>query len=821
MTRLLRLSLKLFLLLLLLLVFVWLFLNSRLPSDDGTLSVSSLSQPVSIIKDKWGTPHIKAQNPSDAYFAYGYTVAKDRLFQMDIQRRLAQGELAEIMGSKLIKVDKMYRTLLFRNWSEKYLAASSKIEPKVVVLMDDYLAGINHFIETGPLPVEYTLLGVEPRKFNRLDSVSMAVYMAYSLCDGLKRDPLYTMLSEQLSPAELALLFPNYTDHNRVTIMEGDFTESQLLDTDLSKSKADRVTTATVNNDSVYEQLKPLFAALDESALWTPQFSGSNSWVIGPSRSTDGNPLLANDPHIGISKPDVWYEAHIQYPGYETFGYFVPMIPFPMIGHNSTIAWAITMFENDELDLYAETFHPEDPNKVKFMGDWVDIENLTEIIHVKDDKDVSIDIRITPHGPIISDFLKGYSGKPTSFSWVFYQLDNPILDIIYGLGVAENLSEFKNSVSKLVSPGLNISYIDNSGNIAWWAAGKIPVRAKGIDARKILDGASGKHEILGYVPFDQNPQMINPDKGFIVTANNLSTIRAVGDVDKLKGYFRPSDRAARIEEMLETKEKWSVEDLKVIQTDNKLWAADTMKSAILAALMNPSNKWNSLERLALDKLNHWDGFMEVDSQGASIFQFILYQIMQESLSKSLNKEQLKSYINSIDHWNYLKGFFNNDNSLLVNNHKLVITKSFQNAIAELSLKYGNDIDKWNWGAVHTIEYAHPLGQVKPLNYLFNVGPFPSPAEFTVVNKFKSKLGEHDYKVSSLPSTRRLINIGDPSKSFTMLPSGNSGNFMSDNYDDQALPFLQGKYRSVIFTDEQIALEKVHELTLVPEEETTQ
>ena len=492
----------------------WTYLVHQLPDMDATLATPLITEKVSIIRDKWGVPHIQAANGNDAYFALGFTTAQDRLFQMELQRCLAKGELAQILGPKLTNVDKMFRTLLLKERAASYLAREQEINPEALQYLDSFLRGINQFIEEGPLPVEYTLLGFKPAPFTRLDTISMTGYVAYSFADGIKRDSLYTMLAPYLTRDDLKIVFPDYALENNVSIMEpaGNPTRSQ---------PQTQTASTGIDQNSYAGLATPLENILEQVAKIVPPFTGSNSWVLAPSRSQNGHALLANDPHIGIANPGVWYEAHVKYPGYENYGYHLPLMPFPMLAHNGTKAWAITMFENDDLDLYGETFNPENPNLVKFKGEWSPIETITETIEVKGEPDEILTIRITPHGPVISDFIKGYTGTPVALSWVHHKVDSPFLDVVFEMGKADNLADFRQAVAKLSAPGLNISYIDSKGNIAWWAAGRVPIRPANVSGKQIHDGSSGKDECLGYLPFESNPHLVNPDNGLIITANNI------------------------------------------------------------------------------------------------------------------------------------------------------------------------------------------------------------------------------------------------------------------------------------------------------------
>jgi len=708
---------------------------------------------------------------------------------------------------------------MLRHRGEAYLAKEEKINPEVLQFLDAFLEGVNHFISTGSLPVEYTLLGCEPQPFTRLDSVAMMGYVAYSFAYGIKRDSLYTIFESFLTPDDLGMVFPKYTLENRTTIMEpaGDYNSDQAGVSPLIEGP--------VSVDNTFAGLNSsLQVVLDQVAKIVPPFAGSNSWVMAPSRSKNGHALLANDPHIGIANPGVWYEAHVQYPGYENYGYHLPLLPFLMLAHNSVKAWAVTMFENDDMDLYAETFHPDDTSLVKFKGEWVKAEIIKETIKVKGTSDESLTIRVTPHGPVISDYIKGYKGNPVAVSWVYHKVDNPILDVIYEMGKASNMPEFREAVSKLAAPGLSISYIDNRGNIGWWAGGRLPIRPAHVSGKKIHDGSSGRDEFMGYLPFEKNPQLENPKSGLIITSNNLPTHVPIDPIGVVTGYFMPSDRAARIYELLSEKEKWSIEELKEVQTDTRLNKGYEIARRVLSILESKKESFSESETKAFAQLKSWDGFMETSTIGGTVFEFTIYHILKETLESHIGPKHLKTYLNLVDYWSFLQRFLKNDKppvtgkdpSIQPKGRDAIVLSGFKQAIEEIVSSLGANEKDWQWGSIHTIEYVHAVGRKKPLNLLFNVGPFPCLAEFPSINRLKSKMGDHEYKVSSLPSTRRLIDCNNPEESWSIIPTGNSGNFMSPFYDDQAQMFIQNQYRKMLFTDTQIKNESSHVLTLLPE-----
>ena len=794
----------------LIIISIFSLFNLSKPSNNGIVNISNVLDSVTVLKDQWGIPHIEAKNQHDAIFTYGYTIAKDRLFQMDLQRRLARGELSEILGKDLVKIDKMLRTYMIVHHAEKYIADSSNISPEALKYVDAFIEGINYLIKTGPKSIEHQLIGAKVRPFDRVDVASMTIYMAFSFMDGMRRDMIYSMIKQKISAKNLAIIFPDYADQNYFTIQEAN--------SDAIK-KRNYDTSTGFDDDSSYNKLISFFDWSESINIYNPPFHGSNSWILSAERSQSGSPILANDPHIGLSKPDVWYEAHISYPGFNNYGYYIPTIPFPLIGHDDIKAWGLTMTENDEVDLYAESFNPQNKNEVLYDNKWTKSNTIKETIKVKDDLEISFDIRKTTHGPIVSDYLEGYKGKPLAFSWAFYNLDNPIFDLLYELNYAKNITQFESSLSKLVSPGLNFSYADTLDNIAWWVAGRFPVRDSNIYAKAILDGNNPNHEIQSYVPFENNPHLINPENGVIVTANNLPSVKKLGAIPRLDGYYRSADRAQRIHNLLSNQNQWTVDELKTIQTDVFLNSGFEIKNEICATMNKFENSLSSFEKSILNSLNQWDGNMKTSSVGATIFQFSMYHIMKEALQPMLGKEYFRLYLNNPDHWDFFKNLIYSKTIPIENEetkgYSDLILKGLKSAINEMQTKLGNDLKKWNWGKVHTIEYEHPLGKVKPLNMILNLGPFSIDGGNNVINKIMSKPGDHNFKVTSLPSTRRIINLGNKENSYSMNPSGNSGNFWSDHYDNQVRPYIKGEYRKINFSKKEVTNNAVKKLLIIP------
>jgi penicillin G amidase len=799
---------------------IGIYLYTRLPNIDGMFSSKYLHDKVTVVRDNWGVPHIEAQNGQDAYFVYGFTLAQDRLFQMELQRRVSKGELAEIFGPSLLNTDKMFRTFMFRHTAELQLKNEKNFDPEALGLLDAFLTGVNFFIDTQKLPVEFALLGIEPEKFTRTDCLSMIGYIAFNFSYTFETDALFSIIKTGFPDIDIDVLFPEYSIENPTRIMDSDESPKP----DLAPGAASQ---PPVTSCQPPISLLRIAAMLKNTIHLSPPFHGSNSWVIAPFRSESGQAILANDLHVEFSNPCVWYEAHIRYGDYENYGFFLPLLPFPMIGHNRYKAWGLTMFPNDDLDLYYETFHPHDKTQVMYKGEWVKINTLEEVIKVKGEPDVKLEIRITPHGPLITDFIDGYSKeKPVSMYWVFHHAENPVLDVSYRMGTAKSPEDFEKAVSRLAAPGLNASYSDHEGNIEWWAAGKIPVRPAHVNPKEILDGSSGKDEILGYLPFEENPHLMNPKNGIIVTANNKPTNKPVGSVANLPGYWPSCERASRITERLSEKEKWNLEDLKKVQLDIKSYVGPEMTGNIIRILEQNADTvkgFTDIEKAAYHKLKSWDYQNSITSGGAVIFHFTIGHILKQSLEKTLGDEIFKLYCEATwDYRNFLKAFlregrspFKNSGSDLEMRNRAVIT-AFKQAVKVIKSKLGENIEEWQWGKVHTVEYVHPLGEQTPVNLLFNIGPFAAPGASDVINNLGTSIAEDNYEIFIGPCPRRLIDYGDLSKSYAALPTGNSGNFLSPHYDDQAEMYIGGEYRTINFTSEQISKNKRHEMIFMPE-----
>ena len=477
----------------------YVYLQTAKPVYSGVQTMRGLKAEVEVLYDNYGVPHIYAQTAEDAYFALGYAHAQDRLFQMEMLRRAASGRLSEVLGKKLLPVDRLFRTLginqFAREHAKKFLSSDTSDFQKAAL---SYQKGINAFIHTGKTPLEFSIIGIPKTDFNPEDIYLAVGFMSFGFAEGIKTDPVLEKIKSDLGEEYLKVLAvqtPN--DAVRIKSHQGPVKQ---LDKD------------------------PLITSIGQALekIPVPLWSGSNGWVIAGSRTASGMPILANDTHIGFGQPAVWYEAHLEYPGFSFYGHHLAGVPFALLGNNQFCGWGLTMFENDDTDFFTETVNPENANQVKFKDEWENLASREEVIKVKGEKDVVLNVKSTRHGPIINSIMEDVvpSSSTISLSWMLNHLTNYSLQAAYQLNHAASFDDARTAATLFSSPGLNVMYGDAAGNIAWWAVAKLPIRPVHVNSKFFLDGSSGKDEYLGFYDFTKNPQAINPPWGFVYSANN-------------------------------------------------------------------------------------------------------------------------------------------------------------------------------------------------------------------------------------------------------------------------------------------------------------
>ncbi|WP_296443641.1 penicillin acylase family protein [Rhodoferax sp. UBA5149] len=752
------------------------YIHTKQPQRSGTLTLTQLTAPVSVRYDERGVPHIRAENEADMYRALGYVHAQDRLFQMEMVRRLAQGELAEILGPKLVDVDRLFRTLGIRARAETYVAGMDKTSPSAKAL-DAYLDGVNQYQSTHPAPLEFDLLGIRKRPFTAKDTVAVSGYLAYSFAAAFRTEPALTYVRDKLGADYLKVFDLDW--HPEGVITQG--------------------TTAAMNTQDWHklDQIARLsHEALDAAGL--PQFEGSNAWAISGSRTASGKPLLAGDPHIGYSVPSVWYEAHLSAPGFELYGHHQALNPMALLGHNQRFGWSLTMFQNDDVDLIAEKTNPANPNQIWYHGQWVDLQSREETILVKGAAPIKLTLRRSPHGPIITDAFTDSLGKtPVAMWWAFLETENPVLDAFYELNRANTLEKARHAASKIHAPGLNVVWANAAGDIGWWAAAKLPIRPDNVNPTFILDGSTADADKLGFYRFSDNPQEENPARGYIVSANHQPKPSSGVPVP---GYYNLSDRAQRLDERLrDATVKWDIKASQSLQLDSQTGYGPRVLKALLPVL--ESVVTDPTERALLASLATWDGNHTLKSITPTVFNQLLYELARGAMADEMGEVQFKNLLNThaLDFAlprlaeDAASPWWDNRNTPQVESRADTMKLVWRATIDHLKATLGDDPAAWAWGKAHTLTHGHPLGAQKPLDQLFNVGPFAAPGGREIPNNLSGSIGPAPWAVSYGPSTRRVIDFADASTAVGINPVGQSGVLFDAHYKDQAQTFIEGGY----------------------------
>ena len=752
------------------------------PNYSGEITLNSIDQVTTVYFDEYGIPHIYAKSHLDAVTTLGYVQAQDRLWQMELMRRIAPGRLSELFGEDLIKNDQFFINIGIDEYSKKSVADLDITSPEYQ-LLEAYLKGVNQFIDDGATPLEYHLIGLKKEHFTLVDTYNVLGYMAFSFAMAQKTDPLLSALKEKLGTAYLNAL-PINIDPESVLIKS-------------SKEDMDYYTGMVSNINTIL------------NATPIPPFVGSNSWVIGGDKTESGKVIFANDPHIGFSQPSVWFEAHLKSPEHEIYGYFLPIIPFPLLGHNNHIAYGLTMFENDDIDFYKEVNNLENSNKYQTPNGYASYENTTKIIKVKDQKDLQFNFKTSRHGPIISGALGTVSDtSPVAMSWIYTQVENHLLKAIYRMSTARNKEDFKKGVSMIHAPGLNVMYGDAKGNIGWWATGKLYKFNPHVNSKFILDGASARDDKIAFLDFSENPMAENPPWNYVYSANNQPDSIA-GML--YPGYYLPEDRAKRIVQLLEPKDNWNKTSTAKMITDVTSSVSGTLIQELTKVV--DFHSFDTNVQKAIDILQLWDGSNEIDEVAPTIYNKFIYEYltntfkdeMGTTLYQQFNETHLMKRVIGDQLLRKESIWWDDINTQAkVETRKDILTESLIATIKALENQFGKDIYTWNWGRVHVIEHQHPLGSVDLLKGFFNVGPFSINGASEVINNLAYKRDSTGiYQVKNGPSTRRIIDFNDLENSWSILPTGQSGNPFSEHYRDQASMYNKGTFRKMKMNQKEI------------------
>jgi penicillin amidase len=805
---------------------VW-FVQRTLPQTAGTLQVTGLHGTVSVLRDTWGVPHITGADLHDVIFAQGYVTAQDRLFQLEFNRRVAQGRLAEMFGPgpdrSLVDADAFLRTLGLYGAAQMELA---KLDDTTRSELQAYADGINAFVSshTGSLPLEYTVLGVTPEPWSPIDSLAYGRVVAYSL-DGTWNTKYARAIVTAKADIETArTLFPPYPAENPTLIA------AARVGFASARGAAPQRASASATADAPDAADLQAFARLSPAVLRGADVVrellgdvhdglGSNNWVVDGVKSATGKPLLANDPHLGIRMPAIWYEIGLRGGGLDVIGFSFPGDPGVVIGHNSYIAWGVTNVDADNTDLYLEKLDPTGhPGMYQFDREWRPLETRQEVIKVRGEANpVTITVSSTLHGPILNSVVGDLKNHPeippVALKWTALQPDYTFAGF-FQLDFARNWSEFDAAISN-ISISQNFVYADTDGNIGYRMSGVLPIRPVENETAPV-GGSTSTHEWAGYVAQSEMPRLYNPATHMIVTANNQIVDQNYDHY--VTAHWDYGYRARRITDLLSASSKVSAADYQRIQADVVSIPASKLAPKYIAA----GSAATGDAAIAAKLLNGWDYTMSRDSAAAAV-----YEVTSGALARATIEQTLGKDVYNVYRGNYsASGVFTVLINLLdqptapfiTSSPNEVIVKALNDAMAELRAKLGADTSKWRWGTLHQAHFAHPLASVFPLNLIFDVAPLDRPGDSVTVNAAGGGGFSTDppgYGQATVPSMRQIIDLGDLDNSLWVTTTGESGQPGSAHYGDLAPLWDQNKYQPMYFSPKKQASIASGILTMKP------
>ena len=780
---------------------MYIYLKATVPDYNGQWQVAAISSNVDIIRDSYGMAHIYAQNDEDAAFAFGFCSAQDRLFQMDMVRRAIRGRLSEVVGRDVIEVDRMYRTITAgKSVEEMYEMAS----PELMRLTEAYAEGINYYLahHEEKLPIEFSLLGYEPEPWQPADCMTTLYFMAWALNFAYDSELTLAAFIDRVGRDMADQIFIDYPKGKPV-IMPPGWSLSAMQSSLSTISLARRIT-------------------------GTPIRGGSNNWVVSGDKSVTGKPLLANDMHLGMIAPSIWYEVHLHTPTLNVSGACLAGAPLIIAGANSAVAWGFTNVMADDADYYLEKINPDDSTLCEFKGQWEPLDIRWDTISVLGDSVVVFPIRQSRHGIILDDIIDSTVRGDTAYSiamrWTISDFGREA-EAIYRLNRASSVDDIEKAVADYKCPGQNWVYADTAGNIGFWAAVGIP-RREGFDGQDLLAGWDGEHEWNGYLPTEEQPHVRNPERGWMASANN----KHCGDDYPyyITHCYAPSERFERIQKLLTEKDKLGIDDFKRMQGDTYLLVGERWSPIIIAAVSaaNPTER----EQKALKYLKDWDFYSPPDDIASTIFhatwQYMIDNMFRERLGDSLFYFFLsensftvhKAMQNLIDQPN--SPWYDAPETEGVENRDSVIAKSFGQALDYLDDKMGGSMSNWQWGDLHTLTIFHPIGRVLPLfGGMMNIGPYPVGGGSHSINPSLYRLS-NPWAMVAGASQRHIFDLSDIDNSLRIIPTGISGNFMSPHYKDQAEKWLNVDYRPFVLGREKVEADAAYRMTFIAGPDST-
>jgi penicillin G amidase len=817
--------------------------RSSFPLENGAIAIPAIKSEVTIKRDQWGIPHIYASNSHDLFLAQGYIHAQDRFWQMDFWRHIGSGRLAEMFGASQVETDKYLRTM---GWARVAQQEIQQMDAEMKANFQAYADGVNAYLQShqgSALSLEYAILqflnpGYKPEPWQILHSLTWGKVMAYDLGRNFPNEIERAILLKTLTPGEVEELFPPYPVNLPVILPEIQGTGKMPISQNLTDNSANQLLQyETLANNEITPVLQSINApikTLEKLIGYTGAGIGSNNWVISGKRTATGKPILANDPHLGVQIPSIWYEVAlhcikktVDCP-YDVSGFSFAGMLGVIVGHSDRIAWGVTNTQADTMDLYIEKINPNNPNQYEVNGKWVDMQLVRETIKVAGSQPIVQTVRYTRHGPILSDVvsnLKQFNQKfsenlPKNYAvalrWTALEPSQLALSITQ-INRAQNWQEFRNAASKFDIASQNLVYADIAGNIGYQMPGKFPIRAKG-NGRYPVPGWTDEYEWQGYIDFEKLPQSFNPAAGYIITANNpvANEYPDVITTDWVYGY-----RAKRILDMITQKNTpISLKDVQQIQGDNFNLNAQNIVP-ILQTIQFTTYRLQAAQKLLAD----WNLQLETKSSAAALFEVFWKHLLADTFHDQLPKEY---FPDGGDRWyavlqNIIQqpysNWWDNRQTQEVENRDQIFRQAFTKAVDELERLQGKNPQSWNWGKLHTITFRNAtLGKsgVAPIEALFNRGSFTTAGNGETINANRWRANK-SYEVTDIPSLRMIVDLSNLGNSIAIHTPGQSGHAFHPHYTDMIDPWRKIAYHPMLWTQQAVTANTTGKLQLVPQQ----
>jgi len=782
------------LILILLIAGGYFFVQSTLPNYTGSYTVTGIEGKIEIIRDTYGIPHIFASTKKDLVFGLGYSMAQDRLWQMDILRRVSLGRLSELFGEIALDADRFSRVLGFGRGAEKVQDNLTVAEKEY---FEAFLSGINLYINAkeSELPLEFRALGYKPEPFTIRDMLAVTIYQSFLNSHNWKFELSRSAAKTLLGDTRAEELFPSLTYSGPYMALPGEHADLEGIPQVREDSSGAVSADLKVNPLMVADVLKADSLLAEFSGL-TSTTVHSNCWAVSGKHTKSGKPILANDYHMPLLLPSLWYEAHLSGGGIDVTGITLPGLPAIVAGHNRYIAWGATTTGADTQDIYVEKVNPQDGSEYLYKEKYEPFDVVSERIYYKsgdEKKYVEEKVLVSRHGPIINSIIKGpgKDGPPLALRNVDGAM-NGLITFSMDILEAKDWPDFKGALSHYNAFTWNWVYADRDGNIGFRVSGMIPVRTKGAGLEPV-PGWDGEHEWKGVIPFDDLPELYNPEEGYIVTANNeISDGRYPYQIQS-SAFVLPY-RAMRIEELIKSGGPATYEKMRDIRADTNSRLGLAIDKLVIDAVARLQVKDGRTTEL-VQYLKQWDGSADVKSVGMTIAYEVFARAMDNLFGNKLDKQLYQDFTNQMY---YSSGvcllmlsdgsytyWYDDPSTQTVENRDELLLKSLTDADRELTAGFGSDISKWQWGKVHTYTFKHALGSVAPFKWLWNIGPFPFPGDISTVRPgFFFDISRKPYEVTEGSSMSHVIDFGDFDNAEFVISTGESERWLSPHYGDQ-------------------------------------